>query len=336
MPSWLKVIGTQTGRWMLGLGGILLKNSSSANTLDVRNNQDTDFADVKIKKLALNTSISSLTLQQSNLQNTNYAITFPNTPGTTGQVLSTDGAGNLGWINGSSSSPYNQSLNTSDSVTFVGVTAQSLTATGVGTPTFTSGNDIIFDPVGVINVSAKKITNLATPTSATDAANKNYVDSRTLENLADVATTPVAGDVLFYTGSTWTNFSPYKIGHMALPAITCLTVSNVGSTAYAFSSYAGTNPTVYAISGTTIAFDLRQLNGSHPFKIQTSAGVDYNTGLVHIDNNGTVSTDSAAQARATGVLYWQVPADLSGSYRYICSLHSSMTGTIEIKSIAAI
>lgn len=336
MPSWLKVIGTQTGRWMLGLGGILLKNSSTENTLDVRNSQDTDFADVKIKKLNLNTSMGSLTLQQSNLQNTNYALTLPNTPGTTGQVLSTDGSGTLSWVSGGMSSPYNQSLNTSNSVTFASVTTQTLTTTGVGTPTFTSGNDIIFDPVGVINVSAKKITNLATPTAASDAANKSYVDSRTLENLSDVATTPTAGDILFYTGSSWTNFSPYKIAHMALPAIGCLAVTNVGSTGYAFSGYTGTNPAVYAISGTTIAFDLRELNGSHPFKIQTSAGIDYSTGLIHIDNNGTVSTGSDAQARASGVLYWQIPADISGSYRYICGVHPSMTGTIEIKSIAAI
>jgi len=173
MPNWIKVVGTQTGQWVLGVSGVSLKNSNTANTLDLRNNQDTDYADLRAKEISLNTSLSRLILKQNNLQNSNYTLTFPNTPGTSGQVLSTDGAGNLGWINGSSSSPYNQSLNTSNSVTFASVTTESLTTTGLGTPTFTSGNDIVFSPAGAVNLSNKKIINLATPAQNNDAANKS-------------------------------------------------------------------------------------------------------------------------------------------------------------------
>lgn len=48
--------------------------------------------------------------------------------------------------------------------------------TGTGVPRWTSGSDFIIDATGDVNVVGSKITNLATPTIATDAANKAYVD----------------------------------------------------------------------------------------------------------------------------------------------------------------
>jgi len=120
-----------------------------------------------------------------------------------------------------------------------------------------------------------------------------------------------------------------------LPAITMLTVSNSGATAYRFDQYGtANNPTIYAINATTIAFNL-QATG-HPFLIQDPAGTNYNTGLVHVSTTGVVSTGAAAQGKSSGTLYWKIPESISGGYRYQCGSHVSMVGAITIKNFGSI
>ena len=120
-----------------------------------------------------------------------------------------------------------------------------------------------------------------------------------------------------------------------LPAITRLDVTNNGASAYRFDQY-GTdnNPTIYAINGTTIAFKLN-VEG-HPFLIQTPAGTNYDTGLVHVSTTGTVSTGANAQGKTSGTLYWKIPSSISGGYRYQCSVHAAMVGSITIKNFGTI
>lgn len=125
------------------------------------------------------------------------------------------------------------------------------------------------------------------------------------------------------------------ISDIYLPAITKLVVSNNGTIAWLMDQYSGNNPTIYALSGTTIAFKLTS-GGSHPFVIQNPVGSNYDTGLVHVDSNGTVSTGSSAQGKGSGVLYWKVPDGISGGYRYACSNHGGMVGSIVIKDFATI
>lgn len=124
------------------------------------------------------------------------------------------------------------------------------------------------------------------------------------------------------------------IDEIYLPAITSLTVTNSGAIAYLFDQYSGNNPTIYALNGATIAFKLNC--SGHPFVIQTGAGTNYNTGLVHVSTNGTVVTDSAAQGKDSGTLYWKIPETISGSYRYQCSLHGPMVGNITVKNFGSI
>jgi len=121
-----------------------------------------------------------------------------------------------------------------------------------------------------------------------------------------------------------------------LPAITQLAVTANGSSAYRFDQYSTTdNPTIYAISGTTIAFDLSVGLGSHPFLIRFS-GANYSTGLVHVTTGGTVTTGASAQGKTSGTLYWKIPAGISGDYGYLCSAHGGMAGIITVKAISAI
>jgi hypothetical protein len=121
-----------------------------------------------------------------------------------------------------------------------------------------------------------------------------------------------------------------------LPAITRLNVTANGSAAYRFDQYGTTDdPTIYAINGTTIAFNLSGA-ASHPFLIQDGAGANYNTGLVHVTTDGTVSTGANAQGKQSGTLYWKIPDSISGGYRYQCASHGPMVGSILIKNFASI
>jgi len=120
------------------------------------------------------------------------------------------------------------------------------------------------------------------------------------------------------------------------PAITTFRLENVGVTAFTFSPhYTGNNPTVYAISGTTVAFDLDNIGG-HPFEIQDSLAAPFNTGLVHVAANGTISTGADAQGKDSGTLYWTIPEAEGGTFRYQCQNHVAMVGAISVKRLSLI
>ena len=150
-----------------------------------------------------------------------------------------------------------------------------------------------------------------------------------------IASTVSAGATAF-TGLSDASAAGLTVDKVYLPAITRLDVTANGSSAYRFDQYSTTdNPTIYAISGTTIAFNLGTGLGSHPFLIRYS-GANYSTGLVHVSTGGTVLTGASAQAQTSGTLYWKIPAGISGTYGYLCQSHGGMIGTITIKDISAI
>lgn len=157
----------------------------------------------------------------------------------------------------------------------------------------------------------------------TDAGTDSITITNTIANAAEAFTE--LSDVVN---------SGLTVDKIYLPAITRLRVSNSGAIAYLFDQYTGNNPQVYAISGTTIAFELTA--SGHPFLIQDGTGTNYDTGLVHVSISGVVSTGSAAQGKDSGTLYWKIPVGVSGGYRYQCQLHGSMVGNISVKNIAII
>jgi hypothetical protein len=146
-------------------------------------------------------------------------------------------------------------------------------------------------------------------------------------------------EVLSWNGSDYAWVS--NSGNTVYQSAAGFDVTNNGSGAYRFSSHYNTtdNPTIYLISGHTYAFNLNV--SGHPFHIQTvsggySPGNAYSTGLIHVATDGTISTDSSALLKQTGILYWRVPASISGNYYYACQFHSSMAGTITIKDVSTI
>lgn len=156
-----------------------------------------------------------------------------------------------------------------------------------------------------------------TTNAATDEITFESASSATFDTLSDIVSTGLTVDKIY------------------LPAITMLNVTNLGATSYRFDQY-GTvdNPTIYAINGTTIAFNLNV--SGHPFLIQSGAGSNFNTGLIHVSTNGTVSTGSSAQGQTSGTLYWKIPDIVTGGYRYQCSLHGVMVGSIVVKNFGSI
>jgi hypothetical protein len=181
---------------------------------------------------------------------------------------------------------------------------------------------------GQNNVVADSLSDTLTFAAGTGISILTNADTDTVT----ITSTVSAGATTF---AALTDNADATIDQIYLPAITALTVTNNGASAYRFDQY-GTedNPTVYAINGTTIAFKLNI--GGHPFLIQNGAGVNYNTGLVHVSTGGTVTTGASAQGQTSGTLYWKIPTAISGGYRYQCSLHGPMVGSISIKNFATI
>jgi plastocyanin len=135
-----------------------------------------------------------------------------------------------------------------------------------------------------------------------------------------------------FNGATDATLAGISINEIAYSAITRLEVTSSGTTAYLMNNqYSGNNPTIYVTAGTTIAFNLNVTG--HPFLIKTAGGAaNYDTGLIHVATDGTVTTGSSAQGKVSGTLYWQVPSSISGPYAYQCSIHSGMLGVITITS----
>ena len=172
--------------------------------------------------------------------------------------------------------------------------------------------------------------------SATDTLTLVGAGNTTITTNAtsDTITITSTGGVSTFSGLTEVSAATLPFDQIYLPAITTLVVSNSGAVSYLFDQYTGSNPTIYAIGGMTIAFKLQC--AGHPFLIQDGTATNYNTGLYHVSSSGTVSSGAAAQGQVNGTLYWKVPSSISGGYRYQCSLHPVMVGAITVKNIVSL
>lgn len=235
------------------------------------------------------------------------AVTTP----TTGQVLKYNGTA---WVNGTD--------NTGGGGGAGATTLDELTDVVVSSPS--SSQVLSYNGTAWVN----------TTLAATGVTSITAGDNITISgNTGDITIAATSSSTRFdaLTDAVATSLT---IDQVAYQAITRLDVTNTGATAYNFSQYSSGNPTVYVISGTTIAFKLRCTG--HPFAIQDPTGTNYNTGLVHVSLTGTVSTGSSAQGKSSGTLYWQVPYGISGGYRYQCTAHVPMVGSLFIKDISAL
>ena len=201
-----------------------------------------------------------------------------------------------------------------------------ITATGGGSTSDSFATIAVAGQSSVVADSSTDTLTLVAGTGISIATNAT-TDTVTITNTVSAGATAFTG---------LTDRSDLTVDQFYLPAITRLVVTANGISAYRFDQYGTTdNPTIYAISGTTIAFDLNNGLGTHPFLIRFSSA-NYNTGLVHVTTGGTVTTGSNAQGKTSGTLYWKLPHNISGTYGYLCSNHGGMNGTITVKDISAI
>lgn len=167
-----------------------------------------------------------------------------------------------------------------------------------------------------------------------------------------------AGNILLHDGSDSFDNKVVKSNNLTLAHTAALAIpmggftfgpiSANGTSAYRYGDYKSDgdhqdNPHLYLLSDMAYIFDLSGLGGSHPFQIQASTsaltasnGAD---GLIHISPTGVVTTGTSANTKTSGLLIWKVPhftAASAGTYRYICTSHSSMVGSITIKTLETI
>ena len=124
---------------------------------------------------------------------------------------------------------------------------------------------------------------------------------------------------------------------LSFGATTILEVTHSGSAAYLFSQYDSlNNPNVSTFSATTLGFKLNVTG--HPFQIRLGNNTaNFDTGLVHVSPTGTLLYGSAAQGQVDGTLFWRIPHNSVGNYKYRCSIHTAaMLGEINIANTAAI
>lgn len=219
------------------------------------------------------------------------------------------------------------SLSTDSATDTVTITNSSPAAQAFGTVSIAGQNNVVADSTSdTLTLVAGAGISLSTDAST---------DTVTI-------TSTVSSGSATFSGTTDATAVSLTIDKIYAQAMVRFDVTNLTSTGYYFAPIYptgafDTNPVVYLISGTTVAFSLNV--AGHPFLIQNDTGAgysNYNTGLVHVSSNGTVSTGSNAQGKTTGTLYWHIPYNVTGTFRYLCSIHFNMTNTFNIRLINTI
>lgn len=270
---------------------------------------------------------------------------WPQADGASGEVLSTDGQGQLSWqsVSGNDQNLFETISADSGSTTADTVTDTLTVSGGTDITTSVSGDVLTIDFTGTgsnQNVFETVSGDFGSTTADTSS------DTLTVSGGTDISTS-VSGDTLTinYTGGGGgvTDFSQLTdaqnanqrtIDQVFETAICTLRGIANGFVSYSWEDhYTGENPTIYALSGTTLAFDLNNLAG-HPTEIQDASGNPLTTGLTWVSPSGQVLTGASANDQQTGTLYWRINESISGNFLYQCTAHASMVGDIVVKRLS--
>ena len=214
-------------------------------------------------------------------------------------------------------------------------------------PTATTG------VLGGVRVDGTSITinsGVISSAGVSSVVGSGYISVNTASGVATVSTTLTRFRSLDDSSNVVVNGNGLTIDKVAIHAVATYDVLAVNPIAYTFLNFFSTqNPTIYALSGTTIAFNL-QVPG-HPTVLMTNPGGNINAAgavnldwttintygtLVHVSETGVVSTGANAMGQVLGTLYWNINPSFSGSVRYQCTLHPAMKGVIVVKSIVSL
>lgn len=257
------------------------------------------------------------------------------TDGTTGQVLTTDGAGGFTFttVGGGGGGDYSDSDVNAHLNTTSASTSEVLSWTGSDFDWVAQSGETNQNAFSDVSVSGQPLITATNSTATLILAASTGISLTTSGSTVTIASTVSAGASDFDDLGDVTT-AGLRIDQIYEPAIAMLRVDNNGTSSYTFNShYSGANPTLFAISGTTLAFDLTNISG-HPFELQDNTLTALTSNLVHVSTNGTVSTNSSAQGKSSGTLYWRIPEGSPGTYVYQCQFHASMFGSITVKDLS--
>ena len=260
------------------------------------------------------------TLTTGNL--TAGGLTYPSSNGSSSQVLTSDGAGNVTWttFTGGVSS---FALNNVTDVTITSATQHQLLA---------------YDGSGWINTypSIQHLIDVKSDTNPSNGDLLQWVDGdnnyeyRTpysiVYNVAEAGGAPTTGQILSWDGSNF-DWIEQPIGVEGI-TINITTNSGNGSdydisgTDRVTTHTNASDPTITIKAGDTLVFDNSNLGGGHPMYIRVS------------DGGASVSNPSAV-GEGTSTVSWQPRS--SGTFYYQCGVanHTGMIGTIVVQSAVA-
>lgn len=205
-------------------------------------------------------------------------------------------------------------ITSSGAITATTINADLLRSTSAGTPTFESGNDIIFRAAGEINFSSDIVTGIRVPTQGLHAANKQYVDEQidtTFKHFniaADDSTLRQinSGETIKIIGSGGATTSSDAEGNITITA-----TGEANQNAFETISVTGTGgqPNIVAGSATsTVTFDA----GTNMI-INTNAG----TGVIQFTSTasgGATNLNGLSDVNTVGVSDGDTLVNISGTW----------------------
>jgi len=205
-------------------------------------------------------------------------------------------------------------ITSSGAITATTINADLLRSTSAGTPTFESGNDIIFRAAGEINFSSDIVTGIRVPTQGLHAANKQYVDEQidtTFKHFniaADDSTLRQinSGETIKIIGSGGATTSSDAEGNITITA-----TGEANQNAFETISVTGTGgqPDIVAGSATsTVTFDA----GTNMI-INTNAG----TGVIQFTSTasgGATNLNGLSDVNTVGVSDGDTLVNISGTW----------------------
>lgn len=230
----------------------------------------------------------------------------------------------------------NQSLNTTDSVTFNTVNVKNLEFTGTGPITIDSGNDLNFtaagtirlngqtpqsiarssisvagslsynSSTGVISYTAPTLATVATTGSYTDLTNKPTIPTN-LDSLTDVIITgPTTGQVLKYNGTNWINDVDSGINTVAWNDVTgkptFATVATTGSYNDLIGKPNQSLNTIDSVTFNTVNVESLDFTGTGPVTIDSGNDLSFTAAGAITFNGQTISTVARNSISVSGSL----------------------------------